>query len=191
MSYYKEIYRYTFKYKTLAWLTILYNFLFVVFNLLSLVLFVPVLQLIFKSGADNPLLTEPKWNGGLVGLVNFVKDTYNYQMQLLVKTDPKGALLFVCVSVFLAFLLKNVFRYGAVWTQSRLRMSVVRDVRGALFEKALRLFKKKVDDSGLLKEVRDREAYVKPTIKRKLAKNAARRRWQKYIESQTLPTKNY
>lgn len=138
-SYYKEIYRYTFKYKTLAWLTILYNFLFVVFNLLSLVLFVPVLQLIFKSGSEMPILSEPKLTGGLDGLVNFIKDSYNYQMQLLVKTDPKGALLFVCVSVFLAFLLKNVFRYGAVWTQSKLRMSVVRDVRGALFEKALRL----------------------------------------------------
>jgi small subunit ribosomal protein S21 len=55
----------------------------------------------------------------------------------------------------------------------------------------MRLFKKKVDDTGLLKEVRDREAYVKPTIRRKLAKNAARRRWQKYLESQTLPTKQY
>ena len=64
-------------------------------------------------------------------------------------------------------------------------------VEDGKFEKAMRLFKKKVDDSGLLKEIRDREAYVKPTIKRKLARNAARRRWQKYIESQTLPSKNY
>jgi small subunit ribosomal protein S21 len=64
-------------------------------------------------------------------------------------------------------------------------------VEDGKFEKAMRLFKKKVDDTGLLKEVRDREAYVKPTIRRKLAKNAARRRWQKYLESQTLPTKQY
>ena len=35
--------------------------------------------------------------------------------------------------------LKNIFRYGAVWTQSKLRMCVVRDVRSALFEKALQL----------------------------------------------------
>lgn len=139
MSYYKEIYRYTFKYKTLAWLTILYNFLFVVFNLLSLVLFVPVLQLIFQTSQHTEKLQKPIWNNGLSGLVNYIKDLYNYEMGLLVQTDPKGALLFVCVSVFLAFLLKNIFRYGAVWTQSKLRMSVVRDVRGALFEKALQL----------------------------------------------------
>ena len=55
----------------------------------------------------------------------------------------------------------------------------------------MRLFKKKIDDSGLLKELRDREAYVKPTIRRKLAKNAARKRWERYLESQTLPQKHY
>jgi subfamily B ATP-binding cassette protein MsbA len=139
MSYYKEIYNYTFKYKGLAWATILFNFLFVVFNLLSLVLFVPVLQLIFRTEAVLSVVRAPKWQGGPAGIVQYVKDSYNYEMYILVKTDPKGALLFVCVSVFLAFLLKNVFRYGAVWTQSKLRMSVVRDVRGALFEKSLKL----------------------------------------------------
>lgn len=139
MSYYKEIYKYTFKYKGVAWATILFNFLFVVFNLLSLVLFVPVLQLIFRTETSLNIVTAPKWKGGLEGVVNFVKDSYNYEMYILVKTDPKGALLFVCISVFIAFLLKNVFRYGAVWTQSKLRMSVVRDVRGALFEKSLKL----------------------------------------------------
>ncbi len=49
-------------------------------------------------------------------------------------------------------------------------------VEDGKFEKAMRLFKKKVDDSGLLKEYRDRMEYVKPTIKRKLAKNAAKKR---------------
>ena len=64
-------------------------------------------------------------------------------------------------------------------------------VEDGKFEKAMRLFKKKVDDSGLLKEVRDREAYVKPTTRRKMAKNSAKKRWQKYLESQTLPEKHY
>lgn len=139
MSYYKEIYRYTFKYKGLAWATILFNLLFVIFNLLSLVLFVPVLQLIFKRPEDLPTVQKPVWHSGFTGLIEYIQDNYNYQMAVLVKTDPKSALLFVCVSVFLAFLLKNIFRYGAVWTQSQLRMTVVRDIRSALFEKSLRL----------------------------------------------------
>jgi small subunit ribosomal protein S21 len=54
-------------------------------------------------------------------------------------------------------------------------------------DKALRKFKKKVADSGLLQDLRDREFYTKPTTQRKQAKSAARRRWKKKLESDQLP----
>ena len=57
------------------------------------------------------------------------------------------------------------------------------------FEKALRKFKKKIADQNLLQEVRDREQFVKPTVRRKLAKSQAKRRWQKYLRDQSLPKK--
>jgi small subunit ribosomal protein S21 len=56
-------------------------------------------------------------------------------------------------------------------------------------ERALRKFKKKVQDSGLLQELRDRETYEKPTTVRKRKKSAARNRWQKQLASQQLPKK--
>ena len=62
-------------------------------------------------------------------------------------------------------------------------------VQDGNFEKALRKFKKKISDLDLLQEVRDRQQYVKPTIKRKLAKSQAKRRWQKYLRDQSLPKK--
>ena len=58
-------------------------------------------------------------------------------------------------------------------------------------EKALRKFKKKVAESGLLQDLREREFYEKPTTARKKAKSAARRRWQKKLESEQLPKKLY
>lgn len=58
-------------------------------------------------------------------------------------------------------------------------------------EKALRKFKKKVQNSGLLLDLRDREHYVKPTTRRKLKKTAAKKRWQKQLRSQQLPPKKY
>lgn len=58
-------------------------------------------------------------------------------------------------------------------------------------EKALRKFKKKVADSGLLQEVRDRQEFVKPTIKKKIAKSQAVRRWKKKLQDQLLPKKLY
>ena len=56
-------------------------------------------------------------------------------------------------------------------------------------EKALRKFKKKITEQGLLQEVRDRQEYVKPTVKRKLARGAAKSRWNKHLRGQSLPPK--
>lgn len=58
-------------------------------------------------------------------------------------------------------------------------------------ERALRKLKKKLTDSGLLQEVRDRTEFVKPTVKRKIAKSQAKRRWKKYLRDQQLPPKLY
>ena len=56
-------------------------------------------------------------------------------------------------------------------------------------EKALRKFKKKVAESGVLQVLRERETYEKPTTRRKKAKNAAKRRWQKKLTDEQLPKK--
>jgi small subunit ribosomal protein S21 len=58
-------------------------------------------------------------------------------------------------------------------------------------EKALRKFKKKVAESGLLQEVRERETYEKPTTRRKKARNAAVRRWRKRLADEQLPKKYF
>lgn len=58
-------------------------------------------------------------------------------------------------------------------------------------EKALRKFKKKIQNSGLLFELKERETYVKPTTRRKLKASAAKKRWQKYLRSQQLPPKQF
>lgn len=62
-------------------------------------------------------------------------------------------------------------------------------VKDGNVERALRKFKKKVAESGLLNELRDRETYEKPTTKRKRKKSAAKNRWRKQIQSQQLPKK--
>lgn len=45
--------------------------------------------------------------------------------------------------------------------------------------KALRRLKRKVEASGLLKDLHERKHYEKPSAKRRAAKKAATRRWQK------------
>ena len=133
----KEIIKYTFVYKGIAMLVVACNLLFVVFNLLSLVLFIPVLQLIFRDPKEITLPSYPKSPDSFLDIGNYIKEFYQFHMATMVKHDPKLALIIVCLSVFSAFFLKNLFRYGAVWFQSELRMVVVRDVRNKIFYKSL------------------------------------------------------
>ncbi len=58
-------------------------------------------------------------------------------------------------------------------------------------EQAMRKFKKKIQDSGLVLEMRAREHYEKPTWERKRKAAAAKNRWKKKLQSQQLPKKLY
>lgn len=58
-------------------------------------------------------------------------------------------------------------------------------------EKALRKFKKKIQNAGLLLELRERETYAKPTTRRKTAKSLAKKRWRRYVQAQQLPPRLY
>lgn len=58
-------------------------------------------------------------------------------------------------------------------------------------DKALRKFKKKVNDNGILQTLRDKEYYEKPTTARKKAAATARNRWLKKLASEALPKKMY
>jgi small subunit ribosomal protein S21 len=64
-------------------------------------------------------------------------------------------------------------------------------VKDGNVEKALRKFKKKIAESGLLIELRARETYEKPTTARKRRKSAAKNRWRKQVASQKLPKKQF
>jgi len=56
---------------------------------------------------------------------------------------------------------------------------------------ALRKFKQKVEDSGVLEVVRAKMFYEKPTTERKRKNGAAEARWQKKLRDNELPKKNY
>ena len=72
--------------------------------------------------------------------------------------------------------------------KSRARSVLVQDDN---IEKALRKFKKKVQNSGILNDLREREFYIKPTTARKLKRSAARNRWRKQVEAQQLPPRTH
>ena len=55
------------------------------------------------------------------------------------------------------------------------------EVKNNDLSKALRKFKRKVQEDGILQLLKERQHYEKPSIKRKKAKAAARARWLKKL----------
>jgi small subunit ribosomal protein S21 len=75
--------------------------------------------------------------------------------------------------------------------QNKLMGSTVVVKEGEPVEKALRRFKKKVEDAGTLETLRKKEFYEKPTTTRKRKAGAAKARWQKKLRENQLPKKMY
>ena len=59
------------------------------------------------------------------------------------------------------------------------------------FDNAFRKFRKKVESSGLLREMQERMHYEKPTTVRKQKKNAAKKRWKRELAKTQMPKKLY
>ena len=59
-------------------------------------------------------------------------------------------------------------------------MSEIKVQKGESLDSALRRFKRSCQKAGVLSEVRKREHYEKPSVRRKLKSEAARKRKYKY-----------
>ncbi|MBK3333219.1 30S ribosomal protein S21 [Persephonella atlantica] len=65
-------------------------------------------------------------------------------------------------------------------------MAVVKIQEGESFEKALKRFKKICEKEGIITEMKRREFYEKPSVKRKRKQRAARKRLIKALKKKGL-----
>lgn len=131
-----RIISYAFPYKLVGLLSIVFYILDAIFNLLSLLLFIPFLNLLFTK--DVSIATQkPEFE--------FTKQAANeyfdyYMGQYITSADDRlGALVFICITVGTLFFLKNLFRYLAKFFMAKLRSGVVRDIRFQIFGKIILL----------------------------------------------------
>jgi small subunit ribosomal protein S21 len=71
-------------------------------------------------------------------------------------------------------------------TNDKPKAGLTVEVRNGDVTKALRIFKKKVAEAGIIQEVRDRQEFVKPSKKRARAKAAGIARWKKKVRDGEL-----
>lgn len=129
-----DIIAYTLNYKSLVLFNVLCNIAYVIFNLLSLLLFIPFLRLLFGEAQPQTEAPDFAWT------TDWAEQYFNYMMGTFVRENEKlDALLFICIAVLALFLMKNLFRYFAMFFLAAVRHGVVRDLRSDLFDKVVDL----------------------------------------------------
>ncbi len=137
MNYFKKILRFARPYKSYAILNIIFNVLYSIFNVLSIIIFIPTLGILF--GTQEKVAQAPIYDG-LGNLQAYLTDSLNYY--LTVKVDQEGpvaALVFICITSIIIFFLKNAFRYAAMYVLAFLRTGMVKDIQDKLYHKTLDL----------------------------------------------------
>lgn len=82
------------------------------------------------------------------------------------------------------------------YRDSKKRKGMSVEVKNDDFTRALRTFSKKVQESGLLKDIKDRMSFEKPAVRKQRLKKQARKRWERQVEEMMaqghwLPGKRY
>lgn len=126
--------KYVGRFRKYAILNFVFNLFYAFFNLFSLLMMIPFLQIIFNT--VPPPTQKPEFEWSAMGLIK----SLNYEFALYVNEHgPYQGLIIVCVGVIVMFLLKNIFRYNALFYLAPLRTGVVRELRQGVFDKILQL----------------------------------------------------
>lgn len=129
-------------YKAYVFLNALFNILSVVFSLFSLTMIAPFLDLLFLK--DETFYREKMANGipALHFSAQSLIDNFYYYITKLILDPAQGksaALFYICTTVVVLFLFKNLFRYLAMYVLANVRNGVVKDLRNNVHEKLMRL----------------------------------------------------
>ena len=132
MKGYIKLLKYVKPYKALAALNVFFNILSIVFSLFSIAVIMPFLKLLFSK--EQLVMQKPTLSMDFKN----INEVFNYYLSELIRTEgPESALIFICVVLVLTIVLKNLFRYLALYFMVSLRNNVVSDLREALFRHIL------------------------------------------------------
>ncbi len=125
-----KILKFAYKYKYLAMLNALLNIISVIFGLVSITLVIPILGILF--GTQEKVTSPP--DGEISS--QWISDFLAYRITNIIESvGETGALGIICITIVIAFFIKNLARYFAQYTLIPIRTSVVRDIRRAIHTK--------------------------------------------------------
>ncbi|MFT6749154.1 MAG: subfamily B ATP-binding cassette protein MsbA, partial [Flavobacterium sp.] len=137
MGYFKDILKYEKKYRKFTILNIVFNILYAIFNVLSVLAFIPVLGILF--GTDKKVTSKPSYDG-ITSIGTYLKDSFYHFISEKIETQGNiKTLVFICLLAISLFFLKNLFRYLASYVITFLRTGIVKDIRDNLYHKIVEL----------------------------------------------------
>jgi len=128
-----KVLRYAIPYSGYASLNILFNILSVLFSLASFALFIPVLQMLFKTTQIPDSASPLKLND-----FESIKDNFYYEIgQLITVHGEIKVLVYIAIVIVTLYFFKNLFRYLGMFFLAPLRNGVVKDIRDEMYHKVL------------------------------------------------------
>jgi len=110
---------------------VIYIFLYIVFGLVNFTLLAPLFDILFNTGHTRVVDHIPAFSFSLSWFTN----AFYYYMNYYIRTSGKsGVLVYVSVVVLACVVLKNLFGFLSQKVLTRMRVSMVRNIRTQLYE---------------------------------------------------------
>ncbi|QQU04309.1 ABC transporter ATP-binding protein [Myroides odoratus] len=136
-EYFKKIIYFAKPYKSYAYLNVFFNILYALFSALGFLALIPMLTILFGDG--KKVLEEPTYTG-IGHLKNYLEDYMSFFLtQYTAEHGAQDTLMVMACVVISIFLLKNLFNYWAMYFITFLRNGVLKDIRNAMYKKAVDL----------------------------------------------------
>ena len=121
----RRLLTYIIPYKHLVVSSIVCHIFMAIFTVVSIPLIIPFFQVLFSRTPANAIVPDSKWD--IIGWLEY------YFVGILDTHGTEKAVMMVCAAIVITFLLKNVFRYLAMYFMVPVRSNVVRDLRKQLY----------------------------------------------------------
>jgi subfamily B ATP-binding cassette protein MsbA len=121
-------------------MNIIFNILSLIFNIFSFTMTLPFLDILFLTDKADYSKIIAKGLPEFHFTFKYLEGYLTYHITLLMSTEGINyVLMLICVVFVIIILLKNLFRYLAVFAMAPIRNGVVKDIRNEIFEKVLEL----------------------------------------------------
>lgn len=120
--------------------SILFNLLYSLLQIFSIVTMLPILRILFKLDKEVDTSSPPIYSGRFADYFGYLKDLAYYKIQMNV--NEYGAiqvLAVLCGITAVAFLLRNLFRYLGSFLLVNYRVGITKDLRTSMYDKFLKL----------------------------------------------------